>query len=83
MEEIASSGEGEEEEDEDEDGEDDASDGEDDGRPQPDQVSTNGRSAGEPTAADADQAETHQAAAPPPGASTYADPSDLGAAPLA
>ena len=81
MEEIASSDEGEEEEDEDD--EDDAPDGGDDGQPQPDQVSTTGRSVGEPTAADADQAETHQAAAPPPGASTSADPSDPAAAPLA
>ena len=83
VEEIASSDEGEEEEDEDEGGEDDAPDGEDDGRPQPDQVSTNGQSAGEPTTADDDQAETHQVAAPPPGASTSADPSNPAAAPLA
>ena len=41
-EEITSSDEGEEEEDEDEGGEGDAPGGEDDGRPQPDQVSTNG-----------------------------------------
>ena len=72
VEEIASSDEGEEEEDED--GEDDAVDGDDDGRPQPDQVSTNDQHTGEPTAADADQAETNQAAVPPPGASTSVDP---------
>ena len=81
VEEIASSDEGEEEEDED--GEDDAPDGEDDGRPQPDQVSTNEQRIGEPTAANADQAEANLAAVPPPRASTSADPSDPAAAPLA
>ena len=74
---------GGEDEDEDKDGEDDAPDGGDDDRPQPDQVLTNGRSAGQPTAANTDQAETHQAAAPPPEASTSAGLSDPAAAPLA
>nr|XP_020163246.1 uncharacterized abhydrolase domain-containing protein DDB_G0269086-like [Aegilops tauschii subsp. strangulata] len=83
VEEIASSDESEEDEDDDEDGKDDAPDDEDESRPQPDQVSTNGRHAGEPTAVDADQDETNQTAVPPPGASTSADPSDLAAAPLA
>ena len=82
-EEIASSDEGEEEEDEDEGGEGDAPGGEDDGRPQPDQVSTNGRDVGEPTAAGSDQTETHQAATPLPEASASVGLSDPAAAPLA
>nr|XP_020173266.1 plectin-like [Aegilops tauschii subsp. strangulata] len=69
-EEITSSDEGEDEEDKD--GEDIAPDDGADSRPRPDQASTNES----PTAADADQAETHRSAAPPPGTSTSADPSD-------
>ena len=49
----------------------------------PDQVSTNELRVGELTAAGAEQAETNQAAVPPPGASTSADPSNSTAIPLA